>query len=77
MEATLSVHQQVNDKDVACVCMYIYIYIQWNISHKKDWSSAICNNVDGPKEYQADRSKSEKDKYWMLSENSIWKYKVV
>ena len=24
MEATLSVHQQVNDKDVACVYIYIY-----------------------------------------------------
>ena len=42
-----------NDKNVACVYIYIYTHTQWNISHKKEWSSAICNNVEGPKEYYA------------------------
>ena len=30
---------------------------------KKEWNSAICNNVDGPIGYYAKWNKSEKDKY--------------
>ena len=36
--------------------IYIYIYIKWNITQPwKEWSNAICSNMDGPK--------TEKDKY--------------
>ena len=40
---------------------------EWNItSHKKEWNSAICSNIDGPREYDAYWNKSEKDKYYMI-----------
>ena len=32
------------------ICIYIYICIYvYTLSHKKEWNSAICNNVDWPR----------------------------
>ena len=45
--------------------IYIYIYIykyikQWNITKsRKEWSDAICSNMDGPRNYHTRRSKSD------------------
>lgn len=36
------------------------------LSHKKEWNLAICNNMDGPREYYA-KCLSQKDKYHMIS----------
>ena len=44
----------------------LYIHRQWNISHKKEWNTAICN-LDRPRDYHTKWSKSEEDKYRMLS----------
>ena len=30
---------------------------------EKEWNNAICSNTDGPRDYHAKWSKSEKDKY--------------
>ena len=35
-------------------------YIQWNISHKKEWNSTICSNMDGPGDYHTEWSESER-----------------
>ena len=40
------------------------IYIQF---HKKEWTLASCNNMDGPRVYYAKWNKSEKHKYCMIS----------
>ena len=37
------------------------------LSPKKEWNNAICSNMDGPKEYNIKWSKSDKDKYHMIS----------
>ena len=47
----------------------------WNISHKKEWDTAFCSNMDGPREYHTQWSKSDKDKYyitymWNLKNNT-------
>ena len=34
---------------------------------KKEWNNAICSNMDGPTEYHTMWSKSDKDKYHMIS----------
>ena len=44
----------------------VYIY-QWNISHKKNQNNAICSNMDRPRDYHTKWSKSERDKYHMIS----------
>ena len=43
-----------------CVCIYIYIYIRILFGHKKEWNSAICDNVNGPREYYAYWNKSDR-----------------
>ena len=37
------------------------------LSHKKEWNNAICSNMDGPGDYHTEWSKSDKDKYLMIS----------
>ena len=36
-------------------------------SHKKEWNNAVCSSIDGPRDYHTEWSKSEKDKYHMIS----------
>ena len=37
------------------------------LSHKKERNSAICNKLDGPKDYHTKWNKKEKDRYHMIS----------
>ena len=37
------------------------------LSHKKEWNNAICNNMDGPRDYHAKWSQTEEDKYYVTS----------
>ena len=37
------------------------------LSHKKGWNYTICNNMDGPRADHTKWSKSEKEKYHMIS----------
>ena len=51
-------------KDVTVIHTYNGILL----SHKKEWYSAICNNMDGPRDYHTnDVNQKEKDKYHMIS----------
>ena len=43
------------------------MYVQWNISHKKEGSSAVCNNRDLEGIMLSEISQTEKDKYYMFS----------
>ena len=46
----------------------VHIYNRILLSHEKEWNNAICSNMDGPRDYHAKWSKSErKDKYHMIS----------
>ena len=38
-----------------------------HIYNKKEWNNAICSNMDGPRDCHTVWSKSEKDKYHMIS----------
>ena len=42
----------------------LHIYNGILLSHKKEWNSAICSNVDEPRDYH---DKSDKEKHHMLS----------
>ena len=37
------------------------------LNHKKEQNVAICSNMDGPRGHYTKQSKSEKDKYCMIS----------
>ena len=42
-------------------------HTQWNTNQpSKEQNNAICSNMDGPRGYYTKRSKSEKDKWYML-----------
>ena len=41
----------------------LHIYNGILLSHKKEWNTAICNNMDGPRDCHTKWSKSDKDKY--------------
>ena len=43
------------------------IYNETLLSHKKKWNLAICDNMNGPRWYNATWNKSDKDKYCMVS----------
>ena len=45
----------------------VHIYNGILLSHKKEQNNAICNNIDGPRYCHTELSKSDKDKYHMIS----------
>ena len=56
-----------------CVCMCIHIGIL--LSHKKEWNSAICSNVDGPREYYAYWNKSDRERQILYDVTYMWNVK--
>ena len=52
-----------------------YIYIQWNISHQKEWNNAICSNMDGPRDYHTKGSKSERGRQIPYDITYMWNLK--
>ena len=61
-------------KQPACPSTDEWVKKMWHIytveyysAIKKEWNNVICNNMDGPRDYHSKWSKSEKDKYYMLS----------
>ena len=45
----------------------VHMYNVLLLSHKKEWNNAIWSNMDGPKDYHTKWTKTEKDKYHMIS----------
>ena len=42
----------------------VHIYSRILLSHKKEWNDAICSSIDGPRDYHAKWSESDReDKY--------------
>ena len=55
MEATkVSINRWMDKDKVGCVSHHIFIHYLYNgilRSHEKEWNSAICRNMDGPRGY--------------------------
>ena len=45
------------------VCVGIYVLL----NYKKEWNNTICSNMGGPRDYHTKWSKTEKDKYYVIS----------
>ena len=44
------------------------MYIQWNITHKKEGNKTNCSNMDGHRDYHTSEiGQTKKDKYYMIS----------
>ena len=57
----MSVDRWMDKEDVAIYTMEYYSAI------KEEWNNAICSNIDWPRDYHTKWSKSDKDKYDMIS----------
>lgn len=44
----------------------VYIYNEKPLSHKKGWSLAICNNMNGPRDFYAKWNVREKQTWFHL-----------
>jgi len=53
----MSIDRGMDKKDVA----HIYLYNEILLSHEKQ-NNAICKDMDGPRDYQTEWNKSEKEK---------------
>ena len=54
----MSIDRWVDKEDV----VLIHIYNGKLLRHKKEWSNAICSNMDGPREYYAKWNKSDRER---------------
>ena len=53
----------------------VYIYNGILLSHKKEWNSAICNNVDGPRGYYVQWNKSDRERHILYVIIYMWNLK--
>ena len=72
----MSINRGMNKEDM------VHKYNGILLSHKKEWNSAICRDVDGPRDCHTEWSKSEREKQisynitymWNLEEWYRWTY---
>ena len=56
--------------------IYIYTHTQWNITKSwKEWSNAICSNMDGPRNHHIRWSKSDGERQVAFYITSMWNLK--
>ena len=58
--------------------IYTHIHTQWDITWllKKDWNNAICNNMDGPKDYYIYTKWNKPDREWQISYDIAYMWNV-
>ena len=67
MEATqVTINRWMDKEDV------IYIYNGILLSHKKEWNSAICSNMDGPRGHNAKWNKSDRERQILYNCTFMW-----
>ena len=45
------------------------------LSHKKEWDTVICSNMDGPREYYTWWSKSDRERQILYDITHMWNLK--
>ena len=53
----------------------VYLYNGLLLSHKKEWNNAICNNMDGPRDYHTMWSKPDKERQISYDIAYMWNLK--
>lgn len=49
----------MDKEDVGGVC--VCVRMQWDVSHKKEWNFSLCSSVNGPREYNAEWNKADRE----------------
>ena len=50
----------------------VHIYNGILLSHKNEWNNAICSNMDGPKDYHTEWSKSDRERQTPCNITYMW-----
>ena len=66
-EAVVFIHTHTHTHTHTCVCVRVCVCNGILLSHKKEWNIAVCSTMERPRDYHSKWSKSEKDKYHMIS----------
>ena len=53
----------------------VYLYNGILLSHKKEWSNAICNNMDGPRDYHTKWNKPDRERLISYDIAYMWNLK--
>ena len=53
----------------------VHIYNGILLSHKKEWSNAICSNIGGPRDYHTKWSKSDRERQISYDITCMWNLK--
>ena len=53
----------------------VHMYNGILLSHKKAWNNAICNNMDGPRNYHTKWSKSDRERPILYDITYMWNLK--
>ena len=56
--------------------MHAHTHSETHLSHKKEWSFAICSNMDGPGEYYDQWNKSDKERQIKYVFTYMWNVKI-
>ena len=70
MEATYMTIGRWTDKEEV-----VHIYNGILLSHKKEWNTAICINMDGPRDYHTKWSKSDSERQIPYDITYMWNLK--
>ena len=64
-------------KNILLHVVYIHTHIHNEIplSHKKEWTNAICSNMDRPRDYHTKWSESEKERQIPYDITYMWNLK--
>ena len=62
----MSINRGMDKEDV------LHIYNGILLSHKKEWNSVICRDMDGPRECYTEWSKSEREKQILYNNAYMW-----
>ena len=62
----MTVERRMDKEDV------VHMYNEILLSHKKERNSAICRDVDGPRDWGTEWSKSEREKQLLYNIIHIW-----
>ena len=53
----------------------VYIHNGILLSHIKEWNNAICSNMDGPRDYHTEWSKSDRERQILYDITYMWNLK--
>ena len=71
----MSTDRWMDKEDVKYTHTHTHTHTGILLSHKKEWSNAICSNMDGPRDYHTKWSKPERERQISYDITYMWNLK--